>query len=60
MKAIKFFLVALMTTAMMFSACNKDDDENSGSTEQTSTELTTPEFILPINGWHLKCFCKNQ
>jgi hypothetical protein len=28
MKAIKFFLVALMTTAMMFSACNKDDDEN--------------------------------
>ena len=28
MKAIKFFLVAMMAAAMMFSACNKDDDEN--------------------------------
>ena len=24
----KFLMVALMTTAMMFSACNKDDDKN--------------------------------
>lgn len=36
MKAIKFFLVALMTTAMMFSACNKEDETNEEKYEPTS------------------------
>jgi hypothetical protein len=47
MKAIKFFLVALMTTAMMFSACNKDDDKN--EEPSSSNEIIVGEIGMPKN-----------
>ena len=52
----KFFMVAMMVTAMMFSACNKDDDKNEepGSEKyqdygdpfgEDNPYSTAPEFV---------------
>jgi hypothetical protein len=47
-KTIKFFLVAIAATAMMFSACKKEDETN--EEKNKSSELSAPELILPHNG----------
>ena len=50
----KFFLVAMMATAMMFSACKKDDDKNElevtpSETNQNKEKIivSAPEVIYP-------------